>query len=298
MHNRFTENKINNMSSGASTTFHSKIEQNGQFPPEAGRYYLFGAHSCPYFHRLTIMIGLKDLGNVIPMIYCNSAFKFTGWELQSDIFPEFKTLKELYASASPGYSGTCSIPVLYDAKTKTIVNNESSQIIKMLNSDFDVLTGNPLDFYPERYRKTIDEFCEIFNKEICVNTYKCGHSKSQVEYEQYFNSVFAYLDLFDKMLTYDYIAGIPLTIGDVIVFTHFIRFDCVFYNLFSLNKKHLWEYSRINEYMKRLCKNKHFAETVNLKEIVSGAYLSENNSPSNLGCIKTPIGFGGINHYF
>lgn len=292
------------MTSGASTSYHSRIAQNTIYPPEVARYYLFSAKSCPFAHRVEIMRNLKSLDNFIKIVYCDPAYKFSGWVLDYDYkesdaspIPDCKKLSDLYTLVDPKYVSHATLPVLYDSKTKTIVNNESSEIIKIFNSDFNVLTSK-IDYYPIEMQQIIDAFCEEFSKEICTGTYRAGHAKTQTDYETHFNAVFNYLDKLDNILTNNYILGNYITLADVIVYPHLIRFDCIFYNLFSLNKKHLWEYKNINKYMQRLSSNKCFSDTIDLNEIKRGGYMSENNWPKNLGCFRVPVGNGGIEYYF
>jgi len=292
------------MISGAITSFHSKptdytnAEMNDQ-------YILFSSKSCPYAHRTEIVRNIKGLHNNINIVWCDPEFKFSGWSLdynynQTNPSEQFNCLEliDLYKFAEPSYTGRGTLPILYNQSINKIINNESSEIIKIFNTEFNKITSNDIDLYPENQRQNIDEFCTEFNKKICTNTYKAGHAKSQDEYEQLFNSVFEYLDKFDNMLTNKYIMGNSITLADIHAFPHLIRFDCIFYVLFSLNKKHLWEYTNINRYLKTLLSNPHFAETIDFNEMKKGGFGSENNYPENLGCRKIPIGNGGCEYYF
>ncbi len=295
---------IINMTSGALTAFHFKPTDfsNGTLND---KYLLISAKSCPYAHRIEIVRNIKGLHNNINIVWCDPEFKFSGWSLDynynqtnpSKLFNSSK-LMELYKLFEPSYSGRNTLPLLLNTSINKIINNESSEIIKIFNNDFDEITLNKVDLYPESQRQLIDDFCNEFNQKICTDTYKTGHAKSQTEYEQLFNSVFEYLDKFDNMLINDYIIGNNITLADIHAFPHLIRFDCIFYSLFSLNKKHLWEYKNINRYLKNLLSNSHFAETVDLNEMKKGAFGSENNYPENLGCRKIPIGNGGFEYYF
>lgn len=143
----------------------------------------------------------------------------------------------------------------------------------------------------------IDSFCTEFNREICTNTYKAGHAKTLEEYELYFNSVFTYLEKLNNNLFNDYIIGDQITLADIHAYPHLIRFDCVFYTLFSLNKKHLWEFPNICNYLKRLSSNSSFSSTIDFGEFKKG-FMCENNYAENLGCKKIPLGNGGAENYF
>lgn len=283
------------MTSGAQTTFHSTTDLSSDH-----QYYLFSSKSCPYAHRVEIVRNLKNLNHKIKILYCNPAFKFdSGWSLdyqytKSDDNPfNFKTLMELYKLVDKNYSGRASLPVLYDNTSNQIINNESSQIIKIFN-DYD----NDINLYPPEQQQQIDNFCQEFNQRICTDTYKAGHAKSVEEYEKLFNMVFEYLDHFNDILKHDFIMGENLTLADIHAYPHLIRFDCIFYHLFALNKKHLWEYENIGNYLKRLSNISAFKNSVDLEEMKRGSYLCENNYIENMGCKKIPHGFGGSEKFF
>jgi putative glutathione S-transferase len=287
------------MTSGATTSLHSRVAHEDV----TNNYYLISSKSCPYAHRTEIVKNIKLLP--IQTIYCDPAFKFSGWSLDYDyngvnpskIF-NCDNLIDLYKICESTYNGRGTLPLLINVTTNKIVNNESSEIIKIFNSDFNSVSPlNQIDLYPENLKQKIDDFCTEFNREICTNTYKAGHAKTLLEYGVYFDSVFNYLDKLDKLLTNDYIVGNQLTLADIHAYPHLIRFDSVFYTLFSLNKKHLWEYPNICSYLKRLSANPCFSSTVDLNEFKKG-FMCENNYAENLGCKKIPLGNGGSERYF
>lgn len=286
------------MTSGATTSFHSRVT-NEELTHD---YYLISSKSCPYAHRTEIVRNIKEVP--VKIVFCEPAFKFSGWTLDYDylntnpskIF-NCTNLIDLYKLSEPSYMGRGTLPLLFNSTTNKIVNNESSELIKIFNSDFNNLSTNQIDLYPENLKQEIDDFCVEFNREICTNTYKAGHSKTLEEYEQYFNSVFDYLDKLNLLLTNDYIVGNQLTLADIHAYPHLIRFDSVFYTLFSLNKKHLWEYPNIYSYLRKLTANSCFGSTVDFNEFKKG-FMCENNYAENLGCKKIPLGNGGSEHYF
>lgn len=259
---------------------------------------LLSAKSCPYAHRIEMVINLKGLQNEIDVVWCDPAFKFSEWVLDYEykgknpktLFSCDK-LSEIYEKSN--HTGRASLPILYDLNSDKIVCNESADIIKMLNG-----MENTMDLYPENLRNDIDAFCTEFNQRICVDTYKAGHAKTYDEYKLLFDCVFDYLEQLNKKLTSSCVLGNSITLADVHVFAHLIRFDCVFYSLFSLNKRHLWEYQNIAKYMERMSVIKEVSSTVDLEEIKRGAYMSENNQPQNMGCLKVPLGNGGMEYYF
>lgn len=261
--------------------------------------YLISSKSCPYAHKIEIILKLKNLDNVITTIWCDPEFTFTGWNLDynykningKEIF-KISKLSELYMIANPSYSGRHTIPILYNKTKNEIISNESIEIIKILNK-FEVDT-----LYPDELKNTIDSFCDEYEIEIGKNTYRAGHAKTQIEYNNLCESIFNYIDqLNNKLSEKKYIISDHLTLADVYVFPHLIRFDCVFYNLFKLNKKHLWEYANIKNYIKNLLKNEAFVKTLDIEEIKKGGFCSENNRLENLGCLKIPYGNGGFENF-
>lgn len=246
-------------------------------------YCLFSAKSCPYAHRCEILIHLLELP--ITIIQCDPVWTYKdGWLISNSNNPTaYATIKEMYEANSLDTKFT-SLPVLYDMTEKKILFNDSIKIIKFLCDK----TASDLDC------DINGEFYEEFNTKISVGTYKAGHAKTADDYKLHFDAVFNYLDEFDNYIhDRNYIYD-KLSLIDIIVYCHLIRFDLVFYSLFSLNKKHLWEYDSICQYMKRLSDS--FAQATDIDEIKRGAYLTENNLPQNLG-IKVPLGTGGIEYY-
>jgi len=255
---------------------------------EDGRYLLISAKSCPYAHRLEIVRNLNKLQEVVQIIYCDPIFSFeSGWILNH---LGCQRLFELY-NKDGNFTGRATLPVLYDLKLQKIINNESAEIIQLFNSISKTISDDMKD--------QIDEFYKVFNDCICVGTYKAGHAKSVDEYRKYFNLVFDYLDQLDNRCAGSkYLFGDNITIADIYAYPHLIRFDPIFYCLFSLNKKHLWEYPNIARYLNDVSAISEFRNTVDLDEMKRGAFMSENNLPQNLGYVKIPFGNGGLEKYF
>jgi glutathionyl-hydroquinone reductase len=266
-------------------------------------YCLILAKTCPYAHRIEIVRLLKGLDE-IEICYCDPVFKFAGWDIDYEYQGSVNLAKklninninQLYKLDNENFNGRATIPILLDKRTNTIISNESDQIIKILNG----LNGSDFDLYPDILKHVIDAFCVDFNNEICTGTYKAGHAKTIEEYQKYYNSVFEYLDKLDKYIATNntiFIINNMITLADAHVFAHLIRFDPVFYTLFSLNGKHLWQYENIKKYLGRLYRIDAFIKSTDLDEIKK-AYLCENNLPNNLGYIKIPLGNGGIEEFF
>lgn len=276
------------------------------------KYYLFSSKSCPYAHRCEIVIKLLNFDCEI--VYCDPVFSFAdGWKIVGLNNPtNHVLLKDLFKEN--GIVAICCLPVLYDSVLKKIVANDSLDIIAFMDNtnNLKLISFNDKEFY------------DNFNQKIAVGTYKAGHAKTQDEYIKYTEDVFAWLDYFDKYLEKKYEDGRfytdpaklmsdinseisskdnsyifdKLSLIDIVVYCHLIRFDLVFFNLFKTNNKHLWQYPNICRYMKNLSSISAFKSATNVDEIKRGAYLTENNLPQNLGCVKIPLGNGGIEHYF
>jgi len=300
------------VTSGAVTTYHNDISLQSTYKPELNRYHIFTAKSCPFAHCVEITRRLKGLVDNISITFCNPVFNFEkGWQLNYSYQSnenvlnhvpkgDLTSLNELYKYVDSDYIGRMTIQLIFDKWTNTIVNNESSQIIKILNSSFNTLIDNDLDLYPPHLQNQINQFRIEFNDKISTGTYKAGHAKTNDDYALHFNNTFEYLDKLDDMLKKNntlFLVGDNITLADIHAFPHLIRFDAVFYTLFSLNKKHLWEYENIHAYLKRLCSIKAFVDCTDIDEIKKGAFLSENNLAHNLGA-KVPLGNGGIEKYF
>jgi len=184
-------------------------------------------------------------------------------------------------------------------KTTAIVNNESSEILRILNSAFDPIIGASdrcIDLYPKNLQGAIDSFCTEFNDNFVVATYRAGHAKTIAEYQHNYNMVFLYLSKLNETIMASrtiYILSDDITLADVHAFCHLIRFDEIFYIAFCLNAAHLWEYEGVRSYLTKLCSIDAFRETIDMAEMKKGAFLSQNNWAENMGCKKIPLGSYG-----
>ncbi|MFL5267737.1 MAG: glutathione S-transferase family protein [Stellaceae bacterium] len=274
----------------AESGFRDRVTRDGSsgFKAEAGRYFLVTAPSCPWAHRTVMMRKLKGLENAIPLVQSDLpkgqgwAYSrgFDGLEPVDGVFH----VHQVYSAARPGFTGRATVPVLWDRKTRTIVNNESSEIIRMLNSEFDEF-GNPtLDLYPDVLRSAIDETNTLVYDAINNGVYRCGFARTQQAYEESFRKLFAALDNLEQRLGRQrYLVGDRFTEADLRLFPTLVRFDAVYYSHFKCNLRRLADYHNLSNYMREIYQMPGVAETVDLPGIKLGYYGGMRNlNPSGI----------------
>lgn len=257
-------------------TADGKAGPNGEvaYKAEKGRYHLYVSLACPWAHRALIFRELKGLKNYIDVTVVDSIMLENGW-VMNDQTSNHKFLYELYLQADAQYEGRVTVPVLWDTKTQTIVSNESSEIIRMFNSEFSHLTGNTADFYPKKLRGVIDTLNERIYHTVNNGVYKVGFATTQEAYEEAFFTLFDSLDWLEGLLAKSrYLAGERITEADWRLFTTLIRFDAVYYGHFKANRQLIAGYPSINEYVKELYQIPGVAETVDFEHIKSHYYVS------------------------
>jgi putative glutathione S-transferase len=249
----------------------------GGFEAEAGRYHLYVSPACPWAHRTLIFRALKKLDDVISVTTTLPLYGKTGWEFEApDPINHKSTLAEIYLIADPHYSGRVSVPVLWDKKRRTIVNNESSEIIRMLNSAFDAFTADRTDYYPSALRGEIDKINDLVYPKINNGVYRAGFATSQQAYEEAARDVFAALDEIEERLSRQrYLAGHQLTEADWRLFTTLIRFDSVYYSHFKCNLRRIADYPNLSNYLRELYQLPGIAKTVSIDEIKRHYYGSQ-----------------------
>jgi putative glutathione S-transferase len=238
--------------------------------PEPGRYRLYVAKSCPWAHRTLIVRALKGLERAIPVLYADPYMAENGWE-----FPD-GYLHQLYSRANPGYTGRVTVPVLWDEKAQRIVNNESSEIIRMLNRDFDALARRKLaDLYPEKLRREIDWLNERIYRTVNNGVYRAGFATAQDRYEEAVTQLFRTLDWLEKRLKdRKWLCGSYFTEADVRLFTTLVRFDAVYYSHFKCNLRRLVDYPNLWRYTRRIYALPGVKSTTSLQEIKDHYYRS------------------------
>lgn len=249
----------------------------GGFEAEAGRYHLYVSPACPWAHRTLIFRALKKLEDVVSVTITRPLYGKTGWEFETpDAINHKATLAEIYLIADPHYSGRVSVPVLWDKKRHTIVNNESSEIIRMLNSAFGGFTADRADYYPPALRGEIDKVNDLVYPKINNGVYRAGFATSQDAYEEAARGVFAALDEIEQKLSRQrYLAGHQLTEADWRLFTTLIRFDSVYYSHFKCNLRRIADYPNLSNYLRDLYQVPGVAKTVSIDEIKRHYYGSQ-----------------------
>eukprot|EP00850_Spirogloea_muscicola_P015292 SM000116S24213 [mRNA] locus=s116:98365:101727:+ [translate_table: standard] len=282
-----------------TTQFRSHIEAGGEFPPEAGRYHLVVARSCPWAHRALLLRSLKGLQDVVSVgLVHPDRNDDVGWHFPAepevdpallDVAPDAvlgaRLLSEYYLASDAKYTGSITVPVLWDKISKRIVSNESAEIIMLFNSAFGPLASGP-DYYPAELRAEVDEVNDFVYHNVNNGVYKCGFAKSQEAYDEAVGALFTALDQLEERLgrsrylvdtsSFTEITLIP-TLADWRLFVTLIRFDAVYYEHFKCNVRHIRDYPKLHGYMLDLYSDPRVAATVSIPQIKSGYYLSHNS---------------------
>lgn len=264
------------------STFRNVIspDPGAEFPAEAGRYHLWVAYGCPWASRTLAYRVLKGLEDMISFSASTTAFMTQGWTFADGPDgpePEGYPLWRLYVTAVPDYTGKATVPVLWDKKTRKIVNNESSEIIRILNTAFNHITGNRLDLYPGPLRAEIDRWNALIYPNVNNGVYRTGFATTQPAYEEAVTALFETLDTIDAHLAaHRYLAGEYLTEADWRLFTTLVRFDIAYYGAFNCNLRRIADYPNLSGYLRELYQWPGIASTVKLDEIKRGYYSLKN----------------------
>ena len=256
-------------------------DENAEFKPESNRYHLYISHACPWAHRTLIFRKLKKLDDHISISVVHPLMLENGWTFQEgkDVIKDSilgsKYMHQIYTAAHKDYTGRVTVPALWDKKNKTIVNNESSQIIRIFNSAFNNLTGNEGDYYPEKIRNEIDEINDDVYHNINNGVYKTGFATTKKAYEEAFDALFKSLDSIERILTLtNFLVGNNITEADWRLFTTLIRFDAVYFSHFKCNKKRISDYPKIYKYLQNLFNCEGIKETIFMDHIKTHYYAS------------------------
>ncbi|MEX0729175.1 MAG: glutathione S-transferase family protein [Aquisalimonadaceae bacterium] len=252
-----------------------------RFAPEAGRYYLYVSLACPWAHRTLIMRRLKGLEAAIGVVVVHPHMLDDGWEFGSypgstpDPIRNARYLREVYTAADPRFTGRVTVPVLWDVREQTIVNNESRDILRMLDHDWNSIATDTTDYAPgtllDSIEKTIDAIYEPINNGV----YKCGFAQSQDAYDEAADALFEGLDHWNGVLgERRFLCGDRLTEADICLYTTLVRFDAVYAVHFKCSERRIVDYPNLWNYLKDLYQRPGFGDTTNLDQIRQHYYVS------------------------
>jgi putative glutathione S-transferase len=258
----------------------------GGFEAAPGRYHLFVSWSCPWAHRALIMRKLKGLEDVVSVSIADRP-KSQGWTYSTgldELSPGADGLFHLhqaYAAANPAYSGKVTVPTLWDRERKAVVNNESSEIIRMLNGAFNAWADTSIDYYPEDLAPGIDEINDFTYEHLNNGVYRTGFARSQVAYDAAVDKVFHGLDTLEERLADGrYLMGGRITEADWRAFPTLLRFDLVYYSHFKCNIRRLQDYPCLSNYLRELYQWPGITDTLNLEATKANYYSQAKVNPT------------------
>jgi len=266
------------------TTFRDRIrdEPDARFQPEPDRYHLYVSYACPWAHRTLLVRSLKGLEDIISYDVVDPFRAEDGWQFTpekegctSDTVNGSDYLREVYQAADNDMTGRVTVPVLWDTVEETIVNNESEDILRMLDTAFDEFAERDVDLYPAGYREEVDRIIEAIYEPINNGVYRTGFADSQEAYDRAVTELFDALDHWDAVLADQrYLAGDRLTEADICMFTTLVRFDAVYHTHFMCNHRLIREYDSLWPYLRDCYQTPGVAETVNMDHITEHYYTT------------------------
>ncbi|MEH6585173.1 MAG: glutathione S-transferase family protein [Halioglobus sp.] len=273
----------------------------GGFAAEAGRYHLYVSLACPWAHRTLILRQLKGLEDVISVSVVEPLMMEHGWEF-SEQYPDdlygLDYMHQIYSKVDPSITSRVTVPVLWDKQQQTIVSNESAEIIRMLNSAFNDITGNQVDYYPAQLRAEIDLLNDWIYPTINNGVYRAGFATTQQAYETAYRDLFAALDDIElRLSTRRYLTGEQITEADWRLFTTLLRFDAVYFGHFKTNQQRIEDYEHISAYVRDLYQQPGVAETVDMPYIKAHYYGSHKTiNPTGVIPVGQEIDFSRPHH--
>ncbi|WP_135365562.1 glutathione S-transferase family protein [Halosimplex halophilum] len=266
------------------TSFRDRVEDDpdARFQPEAGRYHLYVSYACPWAHRTLLIRSLKGLEDAVSVDVVDPYRDDGGWQFTPekegctpDTVNGSDYLREVYQKADPDATCRVTVPVLWDKQEETIVNNESEEVLRMLDTEFDDVAERDVDLYPEGYREEVDRIIDDIYEPINNGVYRAGFASSQEAYDRAVDDLFSALDHWDEVLADQrYLAGDRLTEADICMFTTLVRFDNVYHTHFKCNVKAIHEYDNLWPYLRDLYQTPGVAETVNTDHIKEHYYTT------------------------
>lgn len=266
----------------------------GGFKAEANRYHLYVAYICPWASRTLMARTLKGLEDIVSVSVVQPQLTDQGWQ-----FGDFKGsdhdelngasyVHELYTKVAPDFTGRATVPVLWDKKTQTIVNNESADIVRMFNTAFADIKDVGPNLVPDSLASQINELNDYVYSDLNNGVYQAGFASSQAAYQEAFEKVFSALDSLEERLTdgRNFLFGDALTESDIRLFVTLIRFDVAYHGLFKCNRNMIKEMPNLHEYMQRILAIEGIESTVNIEHIKAGYYSIKALNPSGI----VPVG--------
>ncbi|WP_413161483.1 glutathione S-transferase family protein [Capilliphycus salinus ALCB114379] len=273
-----------------------KKDNSSAFTVEPNRYHLYVSLACPWAHRTLIMRNLKGLQDVISVSIVDPEMGDEGWKFSEepgcipDIVNSCNYLRELYLKANPQYTGRVTVPVLWDKPNQYMVNNESREIIRMLDIEFQAYSKSGLNLYPEELREEIDRTIDAIYQPINNGVYRSGFASTQTAYEEAVTQLFEHLDRWEQVLENQrFLCGNQLTEADVCMFTTLFRFDAVYYGHFKCNLRRIVDYPNLWNYVKDFYQTPGVKETCNLDHIKRHYYKSHTQINPTRVVPKGPI---------
>jgi len=287
----------------AESTFRDRVrdDPDARHQPEAGRYHLYVSYACPWAHRTLLIRSLKGLEDAISVDVVDPFREENGWQFSPDregSTPDTVNgsdyLYEVYQRADPDANCRVTVPVLWDRQEDTIVNNESKEILRMLDTEFDEVAEREVDLYPEGYRDEIDRIIDDIYDPINNGVYRAGFADSQAAYDRAVEELFDALDHWDTVLEDQrYLAGDRLTEADICMFTTLVRFDHVYHTHFKCNVRAIHEYDNLWPYLRDLYGTPGVAETVRMDHITEHYYTTHTSvNPKRIVAKGPDLEFG------
>ncbi|MFC7072580.1 glutathione S-transferase family protein [Halovenus rubra] len=275
-------------------------DPDARFQPESGRYHLYVCYACPWAHRTLLARSLNGLEDAISVDYVDPFRAEGGWQFTpdkegctEDSLYGSDYLRELYVEADPNASCRVTVPVLWDKKEETIVNNESEEILRMLDTEFDDVAERSIDLYPEGSQEEIDQIIEDIYEPINNGVYRAGFAESQTAYDMAVTELFDALDHWDNVLADQrYLAGDRLTEADICLFTTLVRFDQVYHTHFMCNKQFIHQYDNLWPYLRDIYQTPGVADTVRMDHIKEHYYTTHPDvTPTRIIAAGPELGF-------
>jgi len=262
----------------------------GGFKAEANRYRLYVALICPWASRVLMARKLKQLDALIPVTVVEPALTDQGWRFGdypgSDADPLFGSnyMHEIYTRADPDFTGRATVPVLWDTQTGRIVNNESADILRMLDSAFAEIAPKTPSLYPAGLAKEIDALAPTLYDRLNNGVYKSGFASTQAAYDEANEGVFEMLEELEARLSdgRSYLLGEVLTESDIRLFVTLIRFDAAYHGLFKTNRKRIADYPFLQSFLERVLERPGVRDTVSIDHIKAGYYSIKALNPSGI----------------